>query len=386
MPTLLTRRAAILFKIEPSEGIDSAPVPGTDGVLVEQPLRITFSPNVIDTTEVNPSLDPFDPIVGGMSATIEFDLYIKGSGTPATAPEWGPLMLACGFSQTIQSTAIPVAAEACSSVGTVTPIQATLGVGATATAQLYRGMPINFTSAQVLTSFIYDYSAAKLARITDTALGSLTNTTFYQIPVNIRYTPASGTISSATIWVYVDGVLYKFVGCRGTCPLTLTSGGAARISFRFMGQLTTKTDAALPTVTYDSTRPPIWKGGSFTINSVVAAGQTMSIDPGNNLVLPDNPNSAEAMDPAVITARQVRGNINPKEALVATRNIMDDFRQQTKRPLHARLGTVAGNRIGITIPSALYLNQTPTDTNGYQVTDVPFHATGQDSGYTICIF
>jgi hypothetical protein len=387
MPTLLTRRAAVLFKLEtlPNEGIDALPVPASDGVLVEQPLRITFNPNVIDTTEVTPSLDSFDPIVGGTSVSIEFDCYLKGCANPGTtAPEWSKILMACGFAEAQQSAAIPVAAE--SVAAGASPIQATLGAGAAATANLYRGMPIQFTSGNVLTSFIYDYSAAKLAKITDTAAGSLTTGTFYQIPPHVRYTPASSSVQSATIYVYNDGVLYKFVGCRGTCPLTLTSGGPARISFRFMGMFASKTDAALPTVTYDNTRPPIWKNGAFTINSVAAAGQTMSIDPGNNLVMPDNPNSIESFDPAIITSRQIRGNINPKETLVATRDSMLDFRTSVKRPLHARLGITVGNRIGVTVPSALYLNQSPTDTNGYVTVDVPFHATGQDAGYSITIF
>ncbi len=384
MPTMLSRRAVLLAKQEGTEGTDSAPA-AINAVLIEQPLRMTFSPNIIDTTEVNPSLDPFDPIVGGMSATIEFDLYLKGSGTPGTAPEWGVLMKGCGFSESIQAAVPPGAPEACAVGGTT--ILANLGATAGTTAQQYRGMPLVLSGANTLTTMIYDYTAAKAAKITDTASVAIVAATLYQIPANITYTPASTTIPSITIWVYVDGVLYKFVGCRGTCPLTVTSGGAGRISFRFMGQLTTKTDVALlTTAIYDATRPPIWKGGSFTINSALAAGQTMSIDPGNNLVLPDNPNATEGFDPAVITARQVRGNINPKEVLVATRDIMAAFRAQTKQPLQARFGTTAGNRIGITVPSALYLNQTPTDTNGYQITDVPFHATGLDSGYSISVF
>lgn len=383
MPTMLSRRSVVLFEIEVTEGLDAVPSPTTEAVLVEQPLRITFNPNVIDTTEVNPSLDPFDPIVGGMSATIEFDLYLKGQGAPATAPEWGKMLKACGFSETNQPAVGP---EACGAAGGTTTA-ATLGALASATVQTYRGAPIIFTGTNALTSTIYDYGAAKLAKLSDTGTAVFAASTSYTIPQSFIYTPASNSISSATIWVYIDGVLYKFVGCRGTCPLTVTSGGAGRISFRFMGMFTTKTDVVLPTNTvYDATRPPIWKGGSFTINSQSAAGQTLSIDPGNNLVQCDNPNAAEAFDPAVITARQVRGSINPKEVLVATRDVMAAFRASTKQPLQARFGTVPGNRIAITVPSALYLNQSPGDNNGYQITDVPFHATGLDSGYSIAVF
>jgi len=382
---MLSRRAAVLVKLEGSEGIDANPVPNLDAVLVEQPLRVTFSPNVIDTTEVNPSLDPFDPIVGGMSASIEFDLYLKGSGVAGTAPEWGEMLKACGFAEVATIAATPVAPEACAAGGTNK--SATLGVGAGAVAQQYRGFPVVLSGANNATSMIWDYSASKVAKLTDTVTSAIDATTMYQIPPSVVYTPVSNSISSATIWVYMDGVVYKFTGCRGTCPLNLTSGGPARISFRFMGMYESKTDAPLPTNTaYDATRPPIWKAGSFTVNSVTAAGQAMTIDPGNNLVMPDNPNSLEGFDPAIITARQIRGTINPKESLVGTRDIMLAFRTQVKQPLQARLGGVLGNQIGITVPSALYLNQTPADTNGYQTVDVPFHATGLDSGYSIAVF
>ena len=382
MPTMLSRRAAVLFEPEVTEGLDAAPSAAANAVLVEQPLRITFSPNVIDTTEVNPSLDPFDPIVGGMSATIEFDLYLKGSGVVGTVPEWGVMLKACGFLETPQTA---VASEALAAGGSTTT--AVLGISAGTTAQQYRGRPIITTGTVAMTSMIWNYTAAKTASLTDTAPSALGATTSYTIPQCFVYTPTSDNIPSATIWVYIDGVLYKFIGCRGTCPLTLTSGGPARISFRFQGQLTTKTDVALPTTAvYDASRPPIWKGGSFTVNSAAAAGQTLSIDPGNNLVMPDNPNATEGFDPAIITARNIRGSINPKELLVGTRDIMGAFRAQTKQPLQARLGTTAGNRIAVTVPSALYLNQTPGDNNGYQIVDVPFHATGLDSGYSITVF
>lgn len=377
MPVILMRKAALTAKIESTEGTEAVPSASTDGVLVEN-LRVTPNPNVIDTNEVTPSLDAFDPIVGGMFMEIAFDVYMKGSGTAGTAPEWNDLLKACGFSETITGTAVPAAAEALAAGGST--ITAVLGTSAAATLQLYRGMPINFTGNQVGTSFIYDYSAAKLAKLTDTFAGALVATTNYQIPVNIVYGPASSSISSLTMYVYNDGLLYKFTGCRGNVSFAFESGGPAKMSFTFRGMFLSKTDVALPTVTYDSTRPPIWKGGAFTINSVAAAGQSLSLDVGNQLAQPDNPAAAEGFDPAVITARQMRGSINPNETLIATRDIMADFRAQTKRPIHGRLGSTAGNRIGITMPSGLYLGQTPGDRNGIRTVDVPFAATGQDAG------
>ena len=383
MPTLLTRRAALLFKIETTEGTDAAPVGATDGVLVEN-CRVTFNPNVIETNEVNPSLDPFEPIVGGMSSTIEFDVYMKGASGAAVAPEWGKMLKCCGYSETISAAAIPAAPEACAAGAS--PIQATLGPGAAATAQLYRGMPVNFTGAVTLNSFIYDYSVAKLAKIANTALASISATTNYQIQPNVLYVPASASISSATIYYFNDGIRYTFLGNRGTVAFNLVSGGPCKASFRFMGMLGTKTDVALPTVTYDQTRPPVWKGGALTLNSVAAAAGTLNLDTGNQLVQPDDPNETEAFDPAIIPLRQLRGTVNPKETLVGTRDLMNAFRTQGKWPIHARYGITAGNRLGFTVPAALFLNETPGDNNGYRIVDVPFDMAGQDSGLQICSY
>jgi len=377
MAALMMRKAGLLAKTEVTEGTDPTPTAGTNGVLVSN-VRVTPNPNVIRTNEVTPSLDPFDSIVGGMWIGLAFDVYLKGNGTPGTAPEWAVLLKACGWSETITATAVPPTAEALGGGGTT--LIATLGATAVGTSQLYRGMPIQFTSAVTLDSFIRNYNAGKVATLTDTASGSLTGTTSYQIPVNVLYSPASTTIPSVTFYFYNDGIRYVMVGARGNATFRLESGGPGVISFDFRCMFVSKTDVALPTITYDTTRPPIWKGGSFTINQVASAGAAMTLDCGNQLTNPDNPNATEGFDPAVITMRNMQGTINPNETLIATRDIMNDFRTQTKRPLHAHFGSTAGNRVGLTIPSALYTGSTPGDRNGIRIVDVQWDATGQDAG------
>lgn len=382
MTTQLTRQAAVLFKLESTEGVDASPSAGSDGILVESPVISFSGVNITDTNEVTPSLDPFDKIVGGMPVSFSFDMYLKGCGTPANAPEWGKVLKACGFAETLTSSPIPASPEALAAGAS--QVQATLGASATGTAQLYRGMPVNFTSTVVGTSFIYDYSAAKLAKLTDTLSANLAASSNYQIPNNALYMPASSSISSATIYFYRGGTLYIILGCRGSVSFALQSGGPGKMSFKFMGQFGSKTDSALPTVTYDATRPPVWKGGAFTIGSLACAVSALSLDMGGKLAQPDDPNATEGFSPAVITARAPQGTMSPKETLVATRDVMGDFRAQTKRPIHARFGSAAGNRVALTIPSGLYLGQEPGDQNGYVKVDVPFHATGQDAGVALC--
>src|ERR1041385_3588298 len=120
------------------------------------------------------------------------------------------------------------------------------------------------------------------------------------------------------------------------------------------------------------------------IHRLASGIATFSLDSGVQATFPDNPNALEGNDPPETVSRTMQGAIDPLEFLTATRNIMADFRAGTQRILHARYGTVAGNRIGLTVPLAQYLNQTPSDRQGLAAVDVPFEAVGQDAGAFMC--
>ncbi len=383
MAALRSRNAVVLFKTETTAGTDASPVAADDAVLVENP-QIQFNPNIVRTNEVTGSLDSRGAIVGGMTAQISCDVYLKGSGTAGTAPEFGPLLKACGWAETLTGTAVPASAEACGATGSTTT--ATLGTSASSTADAYNGMPIDFTGNVEGSSFIADYTAAKLATLTDTMSGAIDASTSYQIPANVLYAPASSSISAGTMYVYMDGVLYEFVGCRGTTGFALQSGGPGRIRFQFNGIFEAKTDAAVPTATYDTTRPPIWKGGKALVNRVASAMAALSVDANAQVINPDNPNATEGYDPAEIVSRNMQGQMDPLETLIATRDVMADFRAGAQRIIHARYGSTAGNRVGLTVPAGLFTNQTPADRNGLSAVTVPFDCVGQDGGAYLCFY
>lgn len=384
-----TSNGAILVKIETTPGVDAGPVAATDAVLVEN-VSESFTPNIINTNELTGSLDGRGPIVGGMTVSIGFDVYVKGSGTAGTPPEWGVPMKCCGFVETVTATAIPAAPEAMAAGGSSTA--GVLGTSAGTAAEAYRGLPILLSSGTALqTSFISDYTTGKLAALTDTlssALGTALGTgNNYQIPANVRYQPGSTSIPTATIYYYIDGILYKIVGAQGTVTGTLTSGGAWKLSFKFSGLFSSKTDAAVPSpIRYDATRPPIWKGGAALFNRLSAAMKTLSFDIGGVVTLADDPNQTEGYAPAQMVDRNVTGTVSAYEVLNANRNAMAAFRAMTPQIIHARCGSVLGNSVGITFPVGILTNQTPGDDSGLQKVDLPFAATGQDSGMQLTLY
>lgn len=383
MAALRWRNAVVLAKIEASEGVDASPSASTDAVLVEN-FSISFNPNVIRTNEVTGSLDGRGAIIGGMTVGFSFDVFLRGSGAAGIAPEWGKLLKACGWAETLTASAVPASAEACGAGGTTTT--ATLGASASSTANAYRGMPIDFSGAVEGSSFITAYTASKVATLADTMGGAIDATTSYQIPANVLYGPASTSIPSLTFYVYHDGLLYKFLGSRGKNAFQLQSGGPGKIRFEFRCMYGGKSDAAVPTPVYDATRPPIWKNGVASIDRLAAAMSSLSVDSGCELVNPQTINAAEGFDPAIIVSRNMTGSMDPLETLVATRDIMADFRAGTSRIVHARCGSTVGNRIGLTIPAALYTNATPQDQNGLQSVNTAFDCTGQDAGAFLALY
>lgn len=379
---LRNRRSVLLAKIESPSGTDAAPS-GTDAVRCENP-RFVATPDVVTTNEVNGSLDSDEPIIGGIKASVTFDVYMVGSGTPETAPEWGKLLRACGWAETITSTAVPSSAAALGSGASTTA--ATLGAAATGTDDLYNGMPLDISSTVTLSTFIADYTSGKVATLTDTASGTLTTTSNYQIPKNTVYRPASSSIPSLTLWLYKDGKLYKGVGARGTFSFTLTNAGTGKFSFTFSAIWSSNSDASVVTPTYQANATkPIFRGGHMRWNRILCQVRTLTLDNGATVAYIDNPEAAQGFDPAEHSGREMMATIDPYETVVATRDIFADMAAGTKRIVHARLGSTTGNKFGITIPEGMAMqNDQSGDRDGFAVESVNIRCVGADSGAYIC--
>lgn len=375
---LRRRNALLTAKIESTEETDASPAAGTDAVLVEN-LNVSLDPNVIQTNEHTSSLDGAGPIVAGTRITMSFDVYMKGSGTGGIAAEVGKLLKGCGLAETLTGTAVPSSPEALASGSSQT--QCTLGSSATGTAQLYRGMPIVFTSTVTGTSLITDYTAAKLATLADIMSGNLTTSTNYQIPTNVRYAPASSAIPTLTMYAYMDGLLYKMVGARGSMSFSKDTAGVCKFSFSFSGLYASKTDTALPAATFDSTRPPAFINGVAKLNRTTISIASLRFDLGNTLAYPANPNKSHGYDAPIITGRRPTLSIDPSMTLVADRDVLTDVLANTTRILACRLGSDPGNRIGLTVPKFHALNESPGDRDGILTAEIPGEAVGADAGF-----
>ena len=344
--TMRSRNAVILAKIESTAGTDASPTGSLDAILIESPT-ISNDPDLVSTNEVTGSLDTSPSITGGLRTSLSFSVVLRGTSAAGTAPRFGRLLQACGWSETTQS---EIASEAADNGGTTTAVVTDASYGTTDDA--YNGMPLTINSNQ---TFITDYvGSTKTATITDTQGSAVDNMDNITLNANTVYTPHSGTISTLTLYFYQDGILYIALGCRGNVSFNVDSAGVGRLNFNFSGMYGSKTDVAVPAATYDNDtlQPPVFRNATATIDRTAAAVSAMSLDSGNSVVFPGDPNQAEGFGVPEITNRNITGSVDPLEVLVATRDIMAAFRAGTNQIIHSRWGGTAGKQDCSSNPSS----------------------------------
>jgi len=101
----LTRKKFLIAKIESAYGSDPTPVGGSDAIQVTN-LEVT----PIESDNVQAAAyqgfignSTRGTLVANKRVSVTFDVELSGSGTAGTAPAFGPLLKACGLSETVVS-------------------------------------------------------------------------------------------------------------------------------------------------------------------------------------------------------------------------------------------------------------------------------------------
>lgn len=106
----LTRRRTILAKIESNYGTDPTPTGSSNAILVRN-LNITpQNSEIVSRDLIRPYLGNSEQLQASTHVTLDFEVEMAGSGTAGTAPAYGPLLRACGLSETtVESTSVTYA-------------------------------------------------------------------------------------------------------------------------------------------------------------------------------------------------------------------------------------------------------------------------------------
>ena len=100
---LRTSQRLLLAKIESSYGTDPTPTGSANAILVRS-LEITpFQSDVVERELVRGYMGNYETLHANQRVEVTFEVEMAGSGAAGTAPAYGPLLKACGNSQTIVS-------------------------------------------------------------------------------------------------------------------------------------------------------------------------------------------------------------------------------------------------------------------------------------------
>lgn len=393
------RNQLFLAKVEAVSGTAESPAPTTDAIRVRFPVGAGVELETLDTDYVQSSLDQSEPLVGGGGASFSPSCYLKGAGTAGTAPETGPLFRGAGFAQTLTAADVTGTAQA----GAASSI--TLHAGASAVDDTYNGMVIETTGGtgsgqrRVISDYV---GSTKIASIFPNWATNPDATTTFAIRANARYKPVSVANETLTMWRYMhrnvpaeNSRRRRAHGCAGNLSINLSVRGFAELAFQFRGLLTAQDDdVAKPAdPVYNAVDPApflsadAYLGGvSMSTANTLLAFNSISFDLGARVEQFDDPAAAFGFDIGEQIGRVPAGRIVRKKRLITAADPFDDWIDSRSQPLWLNWGPAIGRRVSIFMPAIRYVGLGDGDVRGFGADDLPFRATGADTGIYICIW
>ncbi len=117
---LLSRKRLILAKTETTYGTDPTPTGAANAILVRN-LEITpLQADTVTRDLIRPYLGNSDQLLAQTRVEVTFEVELAGSGTAGTAPAYGPVLKACGLSETVVATTSVTYAPVSASFSSVT--------------------------------------------------------------------------------------------------------------------------------------------------------------------------------------------------------------------------------------------------------------------------
>jgi hypothetical protein len=397
---------AILVKIETTEGVDAAPVAADaipfekDGYSYNYPFKHESS------NEANGTKVAAAPLVVGQPADLSIKVRLKGANAAYTSSVKPPhhALLSISGKRGLFTTAVAAAAL---TAGSTT--SATLGASFSSVAQTYRGMPLILSGAQFpgAMPFISDYTAGKVATLTDVFGSALGVTSNAAIPANWTYAgtsprdPSSRLTDepSGTVYIYEGGVLLKFVGCRGALDeFSADTAKPGFATFKLRGIFAGKVDASIPSgiATPAHSAPTLVQGlsgvsGAFMLNRLGLPISKFSYKEAVDLDSPEDPNTFYGFGPGQIGGREPMLTCDPLATLVATRDTLGQIAGFSQYPGVVRFLGAASNRIGITHPILQPVEVSPelraklrAETVMYRAIDSGFDPQTRNSDMILC--
>lgn len=360
---LIAAKTAIAIKLQGAEGVFDEPNSTTDLYPVSNAV-LNIQGVTVKNDEYTGTVHLNGDEVAGKNVTLSFNVNMRPPGgidvPAANAYVPGRLLQATKFSELRTTAAIPAAPEAVSN-GTNNSI--TLGAGAAATADIYKGMAIHLsdngaTVAKQL-SAIRAYTAAKVATLIET-LGAAPAAN-YQIPKQLSYVrsidDSNAPYLSMNLWIGGKKFLLKDMavsGLRLVMPVSTRDQAAIpKFEFSFTATIDATADQAVPAIPALGPTPK-WKDGDFSVANKYVGGSNLTVDLGMRVAFPPNPNKVDGSDAGQLVESTAKLSMDLQAYLNADFDTLALADAQGQHPVFAQWGYTSGNIIQVVVPDARF--------------------------------
>jgi hypothetical protein len=362
--SLATRKRTILAKIESVYGTDPTP-DGTANAILVRNLSVTpINAEQVSRDNVRPYYGNSDTLLAQVSVACEFEIELAGAITKGIAPAWAPLLKACGFAETLNTSAITITRS--SAVATATKTAHGLAVGESvkisgATETEYNG---TFTVATVPTADTFTYAVSGTP--TTPATGSPV------LSMTAVYAPISSSIPSVTLYYNVDGLLHKVTGARGNVEFTLNVKQIPVMKFSFTGIYNAPSDTAAPTCVFTAFQAPkvvnTANTASFSLLSFSGYLESLGLNMTNDVQY----RTLVGFEEVILADRKPAGTMVIEAPTIASKDFFTAAKNGTTGALAITHGTANGNKVALAAPRVSIGNPGYQDSQGVQMLSIPF--------------
>ncbi len=191
---------------------------------------------------------------------------------------------------------------------------------------------------------------------------------------SVTYAPVSTSLESCTIYAYIDGIIYKLLGCIGDLEIDLTAGEVGKLNWTFKALYVLPADGGIVTPTFDTTVPLIVKGTTMTFGSYAAIIEKLTLKLNNTIAERPDFNTTDGIKGFAITGRNPEGSMTIEAILMATSNanFLSYFDTRAVKALSFVLGATSGNINTITASYGYCRVPKIGDKEGIRTFEIPF--------------
>jgi hypothetical protein len=342
-------------------------------------LRPTVEGVTIQNDEYTGSVIKNADTIAGKRASMTFNVKIRPPGG-ADVPEAnaylpGRLLQAAKFTEVLTASEVPAGGAEALTAGTTTG--ATLGTGAAATADLYKGMAIllggrGATFREQL-SAIRSYGADKVMELVETLGSALSGD--YLIPKQLSYmrSTAAGEPARLAFQTWFGGDRWDWINCGITSlvmPVPVSTKDQAQYpewQVTIEGDIYASATEATPAIPALGAIP-LFKDGRQWLAHKAVGGSQFSIDLGIESEAPPNPNQPSGSEAPVLAGSTARVSINKQRYKKSVQDIMALADAQANHPFFAQWGLASGNIVQVVVPDGRFNYPSP-DLGGLTVSE-----------------